>query len=146
MAIGRLPMNSNATEIVELPLLYIPASYAGNTVTIRMFDPDTGAKPPIRFYFDTVAEQDYRQDFGETLDPNQCFSGGESYSSGCQNRWAEFEVPIPDRNAAECTTGDPTDPDCSPFYGGRLMARYKSGRSDTFTWEIILPSMPWLSR
>ena len=146
---GRLPMNSNYNNRVSIPLIYVGPEFAGETIYVSMFDPDAGAKPPIDFYFDSIPFADYHITYGEANDPDgRCFDGGNSYDNECNNHWVtpDFIVPIPD------LTNDPicqVDPDnnldiCTPFYGGRLMARYKGGQNDTYSWRIILTGLPYL--
>ena len=52
--LGNLPLNSNENNTVDIPLIYVPAEYAGQTITVSLFDPDSGADPPIVFYFDSI--------------------------------------------------------------------------------------------
>jgi hypothetical protein len=35
-------------------------------------------------------------------------------------------------------------PNCVPFYGGRLMASYDGGSSDTYVWQINIAGPPYL--
>jgi uncharacterized repeat protein (TIGR01451 family) len=131
-AIGQEPQNSNPhTGLVDVPLAYIPQKYAGAEVSITLFDPDQGSKPPISFYFDTLSEQDFLVEFGAAADPNgRCFDGGAGYNNECNNQWVTpvYTLTIPSTEVA--------------FYGGRLMARYQAGDQDTINWKVTLPPPP----
>jgi hypothetical protein len=110
-----------------------------------LFDPDAGAEPPIHFFFDSISENDYMVSYGAGTDPDgRCFDGGSSYADECNNNWVDpaFLVQIPDLNNACTTTGAVED--CTPFYGGRLMARYKGGVNDTYSWRITITGLPYL--
>ncbi len=145
-AIGILPMNSIFQNSVDIPLLYIGPEYAGEVLSISLFDPDSGTVPPITFYFDTIAEDDYKVVFNT----NGCWG-----TSGCNIRWVgppgtgvddtPFLIPVPDLDAVACAaTNNPVD--CTPFYGGRLMLRYQAGEGDTYRWVVNLPTRPFLVR
>lgn len=154
-AMGVLPMNSTDTATVDIPLIYVPASYSGRTVSVSLFDTDSGTKPPLYFYFDTIffdpdepSNSDYYVAYGEQPDPDRCFS----INTTCNNQWVgspgtspAYTIKVPTQSE-QCT--DPNDPAqkavCTPFYGGRLMARYKAGTGDTYVWIITLPSLPYL--
>jgi hypothetical protein len=153
-AMGILPMNSNGNADVDVPLIYVPPEYAGRTISISLFDTDSGTQPPLTFYFDTIAREDYEVIYGTTSpDPEgRCFDSTPS----CNNRWVgapdgtgppPFTVDIPDLTSA-CT--NPADSAqaavCTPFYGGRLYADYQGGSGDTYVWQISLPSLPYLVR
>lgn len=149
--LGRIPMNSNAPNNpptpVDIPLVYIGPEYAGEQVYISMFDPDTpNTKPPIWFYFDSIAYEDYNIEYGSGTDPEgRCFDGGATYDSNCSNKWVtpDFVVKIPDlTNDPSCPGGDPAI--CTPYYGGRLFARYQSGQNDTYSWRVVLTGLPYL--
>jgi hypothetical protein len=161
-AMGVLPMNSNATEIVDIPLLYVGTEMIGQSIFISTFDLDSNAKPPIIFYFDSLAftsndsatdgvnwsATDWAMSFGGGTDPaGRCFSGGASYNNGCNNMWVSppYELVVPG-NLESCNYGSPTMADCTPFYGGRLMARYRAGAQDTFVWQINVTGLPYLVR
>lgn len=157
-AMGVFPMNSNVAATVDVPLIYVPPSYAGRTISVSMFDTDSGAKAPIYFYFDTIFfdpfnldESDYYVAYGESsTDPEgRCFTT----TKNCNDKWVgppgedspAYTIQVPTQSA-ECS--DPADKSqaavCTPFYGGRLMARYFAGSGDTFVWVITLPSLPYL--
>lgn len=152
LAMGNLPMNSNANYTVDIPLLYVGPELAGESIHISLFDPDSGAQRPVMFYFDSIAEEDFSlvfQDPTKTFDPDgvrrtdRCQIGG---SPSCDNRWVDppFEIIIPG-NTDDCNRSNPaTDPNCVPFYGGRLIARYKSGAGDTYGWQITITGLPYL--
>jgi hypothetical protein len=160
--LGNLPLNSNVDNPVDIPLIYVPAEYAGQTITVSLFDPDSGADPPIVFFFDSIgftpddsspigynpAQTDWAMSFQATngtpdpdgLGPRNCTIGS------CQDTWIlpQFEITVPDFDADACAA-DPTNINvCTPFVGGRLVSRYQGGGSDTYGWEIRLPGLPFL--
>lgn len=172
-AVGNLPMNSNfglrdrdvenlnpnaddpfaehEDKLVEvdIPLIFVGPEYAGADVRISLYDPDAGATPPITFYFDSLAEEDWSVTFGEGHPGRSCFEegeiiGGNPYS--CGSEWTtpfEFTVPGVLDN---CDWSQPPDPlKCTPFYGGRLIARYRGGFSDSFGWQIRVDGLPFLT-
>ena len=154
-AMGTLPMNASGTGIMDIPLIYVPPAYAGRQIAVSIFDPDSGTEPPLTFYFDTIAEEDYTVVYTATEanpDPEgRCFRTGAG--SPCNNRWVgppgtdspAYIIAVP-TYADHCT--NPNDPAqkaiCTPFYGGNLYVRYRAARADTYVWRITLPSLPYL--
>ena len=53
--LGNLPMNSNFNNPVDIPLLYVGPEMIGQTINVAMFDSDSGAAPPVVFFFDSIA-------------------------------------------------------------------------------------------
>ena len=149
-AMGNLPMNASTTLDADIPLLYIPASYAGRNVTISLFDADSSTTGPATFYFDTLSQADYAnvQEFG-------C-SNVQGAADFCGNRWIGppgndypgFVLTIPQYDRDQCTNAaDPSQRDvCTPFYGGNLMVNYAAGKYDSYVWRVSLPSLPYLER
>ncbi|MCB0034394.1 MAG: hypothetical protein KDE51_10260, partial [Anaerolineales bacterium] len=43
--LGVLPINTNDTAVVDQLLVYVPAEYAGRTLSFSLFDSDSGTKP-----------------------------------------------------------------------------------------------------
>jgi hypothetical protein len=160
---GFLPMNSNYNSWVDIPLLYIGPEFAGETIYVSMFDPDAGARPPIIFYFDSIGfkplntapyrspDTDWQLTFGAgTTDPEgRCWRNPAGYTTQCDDQWVSpaFNVTVPQLTEA-CT--NPDDPNqqnvCTPFYGGRLIARYRAGQNDSYAWSITMSSLPYLDR
>lgn len=152
-ASGNLPMNSNFTNAVEIPLIYVGPEMAGQDIRISLFDTDSGAQPPITFFFDSIAEADWSMTFAldtsppydNPLDPDgrvrNCIPGG------CNNMWVDppYQITVPGLTE-QCDHSDPTDLDCVPFYGGRLTARYIGGSADTYGWQITTDGLPYLVR
>lgn len=149
-AMGTLPMNASGSGDVVIPLIYVPAAYSGRQVAVSIFDTDTGTVPPLTFYFDTIAIQDYSDVYGIGVDPEgRCFTT----VTNCNNQWVgppgttspAYIINVP-TYSDQCT--NPNDPAqkaiCTPFYGGRLMASYRAGIADTYVWRITLPSLPYL--
>lgn len=167
--LSNLPMNSNYRNVVDIPLIYVPSEYAGGTILVSLFDPDSGAKPPIAFYFDSVAftpdnsanlydesGTDWAMafDVSGVTDPDQGYwwpdrdVGDRCTIGSCQNLWVDppFAIRIPTLDPDACTA-DPSDQDvCTPFLGGRLVARYQGGQDDTYGWMIRLKGLPFLVR
>jgi hypothetical protein len=128
-----------------------------------MFDPDSGARPPIIFYFDSIAfkplntapyrspDTDWQLTFGAgTSDPEgRCWRNPASYTNGCDNQWVTpaFNVTLPQLTDACTNPGDPNQQNvCTPFYGGRLVARYRAGQNDSYAWSITMSSLPYLEK
>lgn len=155
--LGHLPLNSNAKNRVEIPLIYVGPEYAGTSVYVSNFDSDSGASGPVVFYFDSMGCKD-----PEDEDLSKCDWFKSFATSG----------PDPDGETGRCTIGvncnrlfvdppyridiptlsDDCDPDnwnidiCTPFYGGRLMVSYDGGEHDTYHWNISLSGLPYLIR
>lgn len=147
-AMGNLPMNSNFDNAVDIPLIYVGPELAGQSVFVSLFDTDSGADPPIIFYFDSIAEEDWSMTFGAGGEDPDGVSG-RCLPGSCNNQWVDpsYEIKIPG-NLDDCdwenTAGDWED--CTPFYGGRLMARYIGGNGDTYGWRISVTGLPYLVR
>ena len=143
--LGHLPMNAIADYEVDIPLTYLGPEFAGQQMTIEVYDQDAGALDPILFYFDTIPISDW----------SACYDdNGDGYGT-CQSvygvsrrgpadipnssRWQNppYIFTVPSESA--------TDPqDRAPFYGGRLIARYRPGTNDTYGWRMTLESRPFL--
>lgn len=161
-ALGRLPMNSIYTNPVDIPLVFIGPEQAGETVTVSLFDSDAGADPPITFFFDSIYfdeddigrdpadwESDWMMIFGQAGvdDPDGETAGTRCIPGSCQSQWVNppYRIIVPGITD-NCDYQNPNAFDCTPFYGGRLMARYQGGQDDTFGWEIRLNGLPRLVR
>ena len=138
--LGHLPMNSNTgLTTVDIPLAYLGPEFSGQQLTIQMFDPDSGAVDPIIFYFDTIPISDWALCFDD--------NGSSSWSTCPAQGFARAGAAnIPTANGTWNSFGFvlPSDATGQPFYGGRLIARYQSGRDDTYGWKIELESRPYL--
>lgn len=159
--IGNLPMNSNSRNAVEIPLVYVGPEYAGQDVFVSLFDSDSGAKPPIIFHLDTIAyatdsssdgvdwdKTDWAMSFGGSGVPDPDGGTGRCKPGGCGTRWVDpaYRITIPG-DLENCDPAvDPNSSSCTPFYGGRLMARYIGGDGDTYVWEIAMSGIPYLVR
>jgi hypothetical protein len=150
---GNLPMNSNFTNPVIIPLIYVPPEYAGQDIFVTLFDSDAGARPPSDFFYDTIAEADWSMTSGNnpsthpdrTPDYN---TSGRCVIGRCQNSWVSppYKLSVPQLDPAACAA-NPNDQDvCTPFFGGRLVARYIGGSQDTYGWQIRLSAPPFLVR
>ncbi len=130
LAVGQEPQNSNLTGTVDIPLAYIGSKYAGQVITVTLFDPDQGTRPPLAFYFDTLSPAHYYLSFGDSVDPaGRCFDGGSVYAGECDDQWVTPAYTM-------------TIPEAFLFYGGRLMAQYEAGTNDTLNWKVTLPPAP----
>ena len=168
-ALTHLPMNAvygnhpnRPTEPdrpVDIPLLYVGQEYAGSSILVGTFDSDSGARSPITFYFDSIAEEDWSMTFsveGQD-DPDGVVAGTRciigSSTNGCGSKWVAppYEIKVPG-DVDDCDWAiQATDPVyrrdfCTPFYGGRLVARYIAGEADTYAWQIQLTGLPYLER
>jgi hypothetical protein len=156
-AIDFLPRETISTNPVKRPLVELGPEYAGQTITVTMFDPDAGTKPPIAFFMDTLAFTpddtepngidesltDWGVSFGGDIDPlGRCFDGGSAYNDDCQNMWIDpvYTITIPSEQ--QCDYANPTPETCTPFYGGQLWTRFKGGRGDGQVWHVDVPERP----
>jgi hypothetical protein len=148
---GNLPMNSNFTNAVNIPLIYVPPEYAGRDIYVTLFDSDSGARPPIIFFYDTLSEADWSMSFGSDWRNHPDRSADYNVSGrcsigGCNNQWVlpAYKLRVPTYDADRCAS-DPTNQDvCTPFFGGRLTANYIGGNHDTYGWQVRLSAPPYL--
>lgn len=155
---GNLPMNSNISNRVDIPLMYVGPEMAGGTVYVDIFDPDAGAKPPVIFYFDSIAftakdsnwdgvdwaKTDWADSYGGNNNSDfGCFRGGNSYNGGCQDQWVSYAITVPGDDT-NCFVHPTRGEQCIPFYGGRFTANYKGGQGDTYGWQIRVSGDPYL--
>ena len=130
------------------------------------FQHDTSCNPSVSNdttvhpdgYCDGVdwSQTDWAMSFGNyqnNVDPdghsNRCRPGT------CTTRWVEppYEIEVPG-DLEDCNkhalppdgnlNADPDSKPCIPFYGGRLIARYRTGKNDVYGWEISLSGVPYL--
>lgn len=161
--LGNLPMNSNFSNPVDIPLLYVGPDMIGQTIQITMWDSDSGASPPIVFFFDSIA---FTPDDGSNLgydpdatdwamafavngqdDPDGVAENVRCDPGSCPTRWVDpaYNITVPG-DLTNCDYDNPTMEDCTPFTGGRLTVRYRGGFADTYGWEITLEGLPYLVR
>ncbi len=141
---GNLPMNSNYGFPVDIPLIYLGPEFAGQTVLVQLFDADSGAQPPIIFYFDTIA---FEPDDSAADGVNWALTDwAKSYNqlSNGNGTWYTYTFTVPDDS--NCDYSNPTMDTCTPFYGGRLTVRYQAGNHDTYGWQIRVTGLPYLVR
>lgn len=155
--LGNLPMNSNFSNEVDVPLIYVGPDMIGQTINVSMFDSDSGASPPVIFYFDSIA---FTPDDGSNLgyDPDATdwalafHVSGQTDPDGvtrpctpgsCNNQWVNYNIVVPG-NLDNCDYDNPTMAECTPFFGGRLIARYGAGFTDTYGWQISVEGLPYL--
>jgi Flp pilus assembly protein TadG len=165
--LGNLPMNSNFGNAVDIPLLYVGPDMIGQEIQVSLFDSDSGAQPPIVFYFDSIGftpdgsnplgydpdATDWAMAFGVSGqdDPDGVAEGvrclpGSCNSDGTANTgWVNppYRITVPG-NLDDCDYDNPTMADCTPFVGGRLVARYIGGEGDTYGWQISVVGLPYL--
>ncbi|MAT99779.1 MAG: hypothetical protein CL608_21780 [Anaerolineaceae bacterium] len=160
-AVNTLVQNSNFNDPLGIPLAYVGPELAGETMHITMFDSEFGAQPPLIFYFDTIAftpdnsnllgydpdQTDWAVAFAVAGrdDPDGIAEGIRCTPDDCNNQWVvpAYQISIPG-DLSSCDWQNPTAEGCTPFYGGRLMALYDGGFSDTYTWELsaVLDNVP----
>jgi len=153
-ALGRLPLNSIYPSPVDIPLLYVGPEQAGATLTISLFDADSGVAPPVTFFFDTINKGDWSMEFSQSGvdDPDgvpagtRCNFGGPS-GDNCNDSWISppYQITIPG-DLSNCDYENPTRDTCTPFYGGRVMVEYNGGTFDSFGWDIRISGLPYLIR
>ncbi|MFZ1397274.1 MAG: hypothetical protein WAS33_10275 [Candidatus Promineifilaceae bacterium] len=151
-AVSTLVQNANHSSPIDIPLTYIGPEMAGKTITVSLFDMDSGSQPPIVFYFDTVA---FTPNSSNPLgyDPNLTdwamafavagqddpdgIAEGVRCTSFCNDQWIEpaYQITIPG-DLSSCDWQNPTPETCTPFHGGRLMVWYDGGFADTYAWQI----------
>ncbi|MCP4418560.1 MAG: hypothetical protein GY805_18225, partial [Chloroflexi bacterium] len=164
--LGNLPMNSNFSNAVDIPLLYVGPDMIDQVINISLFDSDAGAQPPIVFYFDSIAftpadtnlgydpdATDWAMAFGVSGqdDPDGIAEGVRCRPGSCQSNgnvgtgWVDppYQITVPG-NLDDCDYDNPTMAHCTPFVGGRLVARYIGGPADTFGWQISIVGLPYL--
>ncbi len=156
-ASGILPLNSNFAFPIDIPLVYVGPEMAGRDIQVSLFDYDqTDTLPPIIFFFDSISRDDwelrYLQPGMPEPDgiPRNCVLGVPTDNpTSCNNKWItpSLRVTVPGGNTANCDYGDPqNDPDCVPFYGGRLTAHVTAGYQDTYVWRITVDGLPYLEK
>ncbi|NKQ35064.1 MAG: hypothetical protein HF973_05540 [Chloroflexi bacterium] len=161
-AVGNLPMNSNFSNPVDIPLIYVGPELAGQSIFVSLYDSDSGAAPPVVFYFDSIAftpdgsangydenNTDWAMAFGVAGvdDPDGIAAGVRCRPGSCRTRWVSppYEITVPG-NTNNCDYANPDPDNCTPFYGGRLVARYIGGFNDTYGWQISITGLPYLVR
>ncbi|MBK9055303.1 MAG: hypothetical protein IPL78_31715 [Chloroflexi bacterium] len=165
-ALDYAPTNANTgSSGVVMPLTYLGPEYAGQSIYVTMFDSDAGSRPPVVFYFDTLAFNllnplpappanpvnasltDYYRAFAVnntlTVDPD--LEPGQTrncYPGNCQNYWVtpSYRIDIPTLSP-DCVDMQTTPLLCTPFYGGTLMVRYNPGVHDTYAWHVDVPEV-----
>lgn len=146
---GRLPMNSNVFFRVDVPLIWVGPEQAGKPIYVSMFDSDSGAAPPLHFYFDSIYFNEQNPSSSDFVKTYAGTEGGRCRVGDCNNQWVNpaYEIIVPG-DIENCTNpgATPTPPSCIPFYGGRLVANYVGGNTDTYGWEVRLTGAPFLVR
>lgn len=157
--LGNLPLNSNFPNRVDVPLLYVGPDMIGQDIVISLFDSDSGASPPVVFYFDSIAftpadstalgydpnATDWAMAFHVSGQPDPDGVTRPCVPGSCDNRWVSYTIRVPG-NLDNCNYNSPTMANCTPFFGGRLTMRYGAGFSDTFGLQISVEGLPYLVR
>lgn len=147
--LGRLPMNSNTANRVDIPLAAVSGQFAGQNIRVSLFDADAGAAGPIYFFFDTIPVADWAVCFGDSEANCQTTdrSPGVDWAKprlGADlipnsSTWATYNFELPSRAPSNPTFYSPVN-----FYGGIMNANYQAGGNDTYGWEITMESRPYL--
>lgn len=136
---GRLPVNNLFTSPIAWPIADLPADFAGGALTIASYDLDSGAQPPLTFFFEGIAEEDWARTFGQpgVDDPDGVPAGTRCLPGSCNALWVEspYEMVIPG-GGSDCDGAEPGDAACIPFNGGHLLMRVNGGVHDTAVWEV----------
>ena len=113
-----LPQSSHFAQVVERPLTYLSALYAGHPISVTLFDIDSGSQAPITFTLDTIHPADWSVTFGisGTIDPDGVPANSRCFPN-CNN---QFITP----------TYVMTIPNDVNFVGGTLLMSYKAGIHD----------------
>ncbi|MCP5096299.1 MAG: hypothetical protein GY943_12170, partial [Chloroflexi bacterium] len=141
-AIRRMPSNNVSTAPGNFPIDDFMAVDADGTVSVSIFDMDVGAEGPITFFFDSIPESSWSLAFSApgVDDPDGVPTGTrcEIEESGCNDQWISpaYQITLPG-DLSNCDPLNPTQADCTPFFGGRLMVRVNGSiYYDTYVWEI----------
>lgn len=144
-ALETLPQNSNIKTRLELPLIYLDPQYAGQIITMTAFDIDNTSPSPIVVYMDTIAPSDWSLTFGVSgsIDPDGVPADDRCLPGKCNNLWIDpaYQIQLPEFSD-DCDPSNPDPQKCTPFYGGRLMVSFTSGKHDTYAWESQQPEKP----
>ena len=158
---------SEVDRPVDIPLIYVGPEYAGTSILVSLFDSDSGARAPVVFYFDSLGftpddadptgynqdETDWAMSFGVAgqADADGVAAGVRCLPGSCNDTWVEpsYNIQVPGALEDCDWVRQETDwlyrrDNCTPFYGGRLVARYIGGESDTYGWQIQLTGLPYL--
>lgn len=156
-ALNYLPRLSLSSIVADYPLVELGPEYAGQTITVSLFDADAGSKPPVLFFMDSLAftpdpadpdgidetQTDWGVSFGGAVDPlGRCFDGGSAYNGDCNNAWIDPVYTITLPSEQQCDYANPTPETCTPFYGGQLWTKFKGGTLDAHAWHVSVPERP----
>lgn len=136
-ALENLLLNSNYSNLLEIPLAEVDPEYAGANLNVTLFDSDSGSQPPITFIMDTPVPDDWSITFGVPGVPDPDGQVRNCLPGSCNNQFImpPYAISLP-RESEACDYANPDPEVCTPFYGGRLKAQYQSGIGDTYLWQI----------
>ncbi|MBX3056335.1 MAG: hypothetical protein KF770_07680 [Anaerolineae bacterium] len=148
-AVTNLLLNNYYHFPLDIPLTSLSVDYAGSDVNFTVFDIDQGGASPITITLDTIHPGDWSLVFGQpgVPDPDggvrNCLPG----LGNCNNQFVTPPYTITLPTNTDCDYTNPAPQTCTPFYGGMLTARYRSGvlnntYYDTFLWQVTLPTPP----
>ncbi len=148
-AITNLLLNNYYHFLLDIPLVALDVPYAGSDVNVTVFDIDHGGASPITITLDTIPPGDWSLVFGQpgVPDPDggvrNCLPG----LGNCNNQFVTPPYTITMPTETDCDYTNPDPQTCTPFYGGMLTVRYRSGTLldsyyDTFLWQVTLPTPP----
>lgn len=135
--------SSNAFTRTNVPIGYVGPEYAGQPVYVSLYDGDSGAQPPITFFFDTIDPQDWSLTFSNPPEPDPDGQTGRCIIGACNAQFVDppYRIDIPTLNEACSNPNDRAQQMvCTPFEGGRLMASYHPGLFDSYLWHMQLAS------
>jgi hypothetical protein len=107
----RLQMNFTRTDNVKVRLGKIPASAAGQELTVTKFDTDVGS---------TDIQYSFVPDDGGP----EVAAEGTDFLTPTNDLWSQNTVKVPDN-----------------FAGGYVYAKYNAGQQDTSSWSMKLPGV-----
>jgi hypothetical protein len=138
LASNDLPHSVHYEQTVERPLGYFGPEYAGQAISLTLFDIDVGSQAPLTFTFDTIAPADWSLTFGisGTIDPDGVPANSRCFPT-CNNQFITPSYVITIPGGTNCNP-----PNCTPFYGGRLLMQFVAGINDNHLVSLSVPPAP----
>lgn len=140
-AMGRTAVNMTYENRIDIPIAQLGAEMSSGTVTVSVFDVDSGAEPPITFYMDGIPKEDWSLTFsdpGGADDPDGVRAGLRCMIGSCNDQWVSppYTIDLPG-DGSTCFEPGASSEDCVAFHGGTLMMEFSGGLYDTSTWEVM---------